>query len=236
MPKPDASAGTLSPRRTDGPERDVSVSRMKHASSRELYQYWNAIRGTEAAPVRTAIEPADIRTILCDMFILEVDHRRLYPFRLAGTRLCAAYGHELKTTSFLGLWEEGDRKQINLILSAVAGEARSAVVGTQARAGTGRSISFEMVLLPLIQGDGGDSRYDRILGVLAPLDLPYWLGLDPIRTQSVASARLMWPNEDALVGARGLSLQPEVELTTANASPDRRRERFVVLEGGKTAN
>ncbi len=93
---------------------------MKHASCRELYQYWNAIRGPDAAPPRTAIEPADIRTILCDMFILEVDQRRLYPFRLAGTRLCAAYGHELKATSFLGLWDEADRKQINLILSAVA--------------------------------------------------------------------------------------------------------------------
>jgi hypothetical protein len=92
-----------------------------------------------------------------------------------------------------------------------------------------------MVLLPLVQGNGG-SRYDRILGVLAPLDLPYWLGLDPIRAQSVASARLMWPNEDTLAGARGLVRQPQIELATANASPDRRRERFVVLEGGKTAN
>jgi|SRR5688572_6670771 hypothetical protein len=209
---------------------------MKHASSRELYQYWNAIRGTDAAPQRTAIEPADIRTILCDMFILEVDQRRHYPFRLAGTRLCAAYGHELKTRSFLGLWDEADRKQINLILSAVAGEARSAVVGTQARAGTGHNVSFEMVLLPLVQGSGGGPRYDRILGVLAPLDVPYWLGLDPIRTQSVASARLMWPNEDAIAGAKVLAIQPQIELATANASPDRRRERFVVLEGGKTAN
>lgn len=208
---------------------------MKHASSRELYQYWNGIRGTDAAPPRTAIEPADIRTILCDMFILEVDQRRLYPFRLAGTRLCAAYGHELKATSFLGLWDEADRKQINLILSAVAGEARSAVLGTQGSAGTGRSISYEMVLLPLVQGGGG-SRYDRILGVLAPLDVPYWLGLDAIRSQSVASARLMWPNEDTLLGSKALGVQPEVELATANASPDRRRERFVVLDGGKSAN
>jgi len=66
--------------------------------------------------------------------------------------------------------------------------------------------------------------------------VPYWLGLDPIRTQSVASARLMWPNEDAIAGAKVLAIQPQIELATANASPDRRRERFVVLEGGKTAN
>lgn len=208
---------------------------MKHASSRELYQYWNTMRGAAPAPQRTAIEPADIRTILCDMFILEVDHRRHYPFRLAGTRLCAAYGHELKSTSFLGLWEEMDRKQINLILSAISGEARAAVVGSTAKAGPGHTVAFEMVLLPLIQGGGGGSRYDRILGVLAPLDVPYWLGLDPLRSQTVTSARLMWPNEDAIAGAKA-GLQPVVELATANASPDRRRERFVVLEGGKSSN
>jgi hypothetical protein len=129
-----------------------------------------------------------------------------------------------------------DRRQINLILSAISGEARAAVVGSTAKAGPGRGVGFEMVLLPLIQGSGGGSRYDRILGVLAPLEVPYWLGLDPIRSQAVTSARLMWPNEDAIVGAKAAGLQPVMELATASASPDRRRERFVVLDGGKSSN
>ena len=53
---------------------------MKHATSRELYGYWNRVRGGEAAPRREAtIEPSDIRRILADTFILEVVDRESYP-------------------------------------------------------------------------------------------------------------------------------------------------------------
>src|SRR5512146_2629747 len=44
---------------------------MKHATTRELYDYWNRVRGGERAPLRSAIEPSDIRRILGEMFILE---------------------------------------------------------------------------------------------------------------------------------------------------------------------
>ncbi|MCC6737107.1 MAG: PAS domain-containing protein [Bauldia sp.] len=202
---------------------------MKHASSRQLYEYWDRLRSGAPAPQRTAIEPADIRTILCDTFILEAGSRSGHPFRLAGTRLCAAFARELKGTPFLDIWSPGDRGQISLLLGAVGGDARAAVVGLAGRASHERLAAYEMLLLPLLQ-DG--PRYDRILGVLAPTELPYWLGLDPLTGLTINSARLIWPDDaDALV--RRLGLGQEMPLGAVRLNPEARRERFVVLDGGK---
>ena len=62
---------------------------MKHATSRELYDYWDRLRRGQPAPHRSDIEPSDIRRILADTFILEVADRETYAIRLAGTRICA---------------------------------------------------------------------------------------------------------------------------------------------------
>ena len=77
---------------------------MKHAASRELYAYWEERRGTRPAPERAEIEPGAIRGVLSDAFILALDGSAGHPVRLAGTRVCALFGRELKGESFLDLW------------------------------------------------------------------------------------------------------------------------------------
>ena len=78
---------------------------MKHPSNRELHDYWNERRGSRLAPERADIEPSAIRQVLGDTFVLATDAMGHYPFRLAGTRLCALFSRELKNESFVKLWE-----------------------------------------------------------------------------------------------------------------------------------
>src|SRR4051794_37663355 len=68
---------------------------MKHAASRMLYAYWDGARGERAAPERSEIEPGAIRHILADTFI-QIGAHGAAEFRLAGTRLCAPFGRELR--------------------------------------------------------------------------------------------------------------------------------------------
>ena len=82
---------------------------MKHPSNRDLFGYWNERRGARLAPERADIEPSAIRQILGDTFVLEVDSRASHPFRIAGTRLCALFGRELKGESFVRLWQRPAR-------------------------------------------------------------------------------------------------------------------------------
>ncbi len=165
---------------------------MKHSSTRELYEYWQRLRGSRPAPDRTEIEPSDIRRVLGDTFILEVASRTDYRFRLAGTRVCALYGRELKGRDFLSFWKGKDRDAVATLLAAVSQDAGAAVVGINARAAHDRDIACEILLLPIRQKDGG---FSRILGSLAPMEDPYWIGIHPVVSQAIVSLRLIWPDE-----------------------------------------
>ena len=154
---------------------------MKHATSRELYDYWNRLRGREAAPERSDIEPSDIRRILPDTFILEVVDRNRYLFRLAGTRICSVYGREIKGSDFLDLWGTADRQAMATLATAVASDAAAAVLTIEVRTARDRALTAELLLLPLRHGG---PAYDRIIGSCAAIERPYWVGAEPIVDQT----------------------------------------------------
>ena len=56
----------------DAPPRRIVHGSMKHATSRMLFAYWDALRGERSSPERGAINPGAIRHILADTFILEI--------------------------------------------------------------------------------------------------------------------------------------------------------------------
>ncbi len=151
---------------------------MKHAASRELYAYWQELRGRRPAPERAEIEPAAIRQILSEAFILALDHSDGYPFRLAGTRVCALFGRELKGQSFLGLWDEASRRTILDLLSILADEWVGTVAGVTAHNASGEAVELELLLLPL---SASRPSLARTIGVLAPLKIPQWIGLESDR-------------------------------------------------------
>jgi len=146
---------------------------MKHASIRELFDYWNARRGHRSAPERAEIEPNAIRRVLADTFILSFDVRGGHPFRVAGTRVCALFGRELKGEAFLDLWSTTVRRDIGELLTIIADESIGVVASAAAVNAAETAANLELVLLPLAcQG-----RTDlRVLGALAPGEPPAWLG------------------------------------------------------------
>ena len=105
---------------------------MKHAASRELYAYWEERRGQRPAPERADIEPGAIRAALSDTFILELDAADGHSFRLAGTRVCALFGRELKGESFIDLWALGSRGPIADLLAISTDESVGTVAGVTA--------------------------------------------------------------------------------------------------------
>jgi hypothetical protein len=210
---------------------------MKHGASRELYEYWNRVRGSERAPHRGSIEPSDIRRILADTFILEVADRSTYVVRLAGTRVCSIYCRELKGTNFLDLWQADDLSAMATLTAAVSEDGAAAVVTLDGRSDRGQSVVAELILLPLRQSG---PEFDRILGSLAVIDRPYWLGSEAVTKQTIASLRLIWPDRTPPFARRRtdrLEMAPPRLQTLPQALPDpsgsRRRRHLVVFDGGK---
>ncbi len=160
---------------------------MKHAASRELYAYWDKQRGGRSAPERADIEPGAIRQALSDIFMLETADAAGGPsFRLAGTRVCALFGRELKGESFLNLWSQGSRQSIADLLKIAADESIGTVAGVTAENVDGERADLELLLLPL-----GIRRPSlcRTIGTLAPLAMPAWIGSTPIGALTLGSRR-----------------------------------------------
>jgi hypothetical protein len=150
---------------------------MKHASSRELHAYWEQKRGIRPAPERADIEPGAIRGVLSDAFIIALDRGAGYPFRLAGTRVCALFNREIKGESFLSLWALASRPLISNLLTILADECIGTVAAVTTRGTDGEPLDLELLLLPL---DVSRPLFARAIGVLAPLRVPHWLGSAPV--------------------------------------------------------
>jgi len=138
---------------------------MKHPSIRELFDYWDTRRGRRPAPERGDIEPGAIRRVLADTFILAFEPRAGHPFRLAGTRVCALFGRELKGEPFLDLWPAGGRSEVRDLLAIVAHESVGVVASVSGATTAGAALSLEFLALPLSHHGRSDAR---LLGALAP--------------------------------------------------------------------
>jgi hypothetical protein len=150
---------------------------VKHTSTRVIFEYWNRQRGQRSAPTRSEIDPGAIRHALGDTFMLSADFINGIRFRLAGTRVCAMFGREIKGEGLNALWSDASRTQIANIASAAVNETIVTVAGVTGRTEKGAETELELLLLPINQD--GRTRI-RALGSLAPLAPPCWLGEEPI--------------------------------------------------------
>lgn len=210
---------------------------MKHEGSIALFQYWNRLRNGRPAPRRTEVEPADIKALLADTFILEKDARGEPVFRLAGTRLCALYGRELKGFSFASLWREKDQRLLSRLAEGSFGSKSIVVVSYEGISRNGRTNAFELVLLPL---DGGFES-PRCMGSVVPIEKPFWLGADPILDARIDTVRVVDPDrEPVFLNNRPAVTVPNLVPTVGDLGPSRavgtqgrRIRHLVVLDGGK---
>jgi hypothetical protein len=161
---------------------------MKHPTSRMLHAYWERLRGERAAPERGEIEPGEIRHLLADSLILELDMATCAAtIRLAGTRVCALYGRELKGQSFAALWGNHDTDPWRIV-EIVASDTLGVVAGLRGTNAAGETADLELLLLPLRHR--GRTQV-RALGALSLDGTPPWIGLRPIVAAETTSLRIL---------------------------------------------
>ena len=205
---------------------------MKHGVSRELFAYWDRLRKGRSAPERADIDPAAIRGVLSDTFILAAERKgdhSAFPIRLSGTRLNALFLTELKSRDLLGMWRDEERGAITRIFDSVLDDAAPLVAGLRGGPSEHRAIDLEMILLPLRHHG---HTHMRILGAIAPIELPAWLGLLPIGRLTLTSLRLIDTPPHGPPMVVPFRSAGAVEHARSASAP-RRYGRFVVHEGGR---
>jgi hypothetical protein len=192
---------------------------MKNSSTRELFEYWTKRRGGRAAPERADIEPGPIRHVLGDAFILSFNPAVGHPFRLAGTRLCALFCRELKGEPFVDLWAQSTRHSLRELTNMVGTESAGVVAGATGRGSNGSTVELELMLLPLSHRQRMPARF---VGVLAPLTVPYWIGVEPLVDLCLGSLRHLGP-----------ALQT-VAVPSHHMPSGRWRNGLLVVDGGRS--
>lgn len=192
---------------------------MKHATSRMLFAYWDALRGERAAPERGDVQPGALRHVLADTFVLGHDGDAPPAFRLAGTRISALFCRDLKGQPFHALFPPDGRTEADAMVKLACDDSVGLVIGLRGLNENRSELPLEMLLLPLRHRG---RTHARLLGALSPATLPAWAGLVPLASLEVRSLRVVQPRREAERG--GDMLPPH---------PARRRTMFVVHEGGR---
>jgi hypothetical protein len=164
---------------------------MKHSSTQAFFAYWDQKRGESKAPDRSYIEPEAMRDLLPDIFVLACDASTRYPFRVAGTRLCALVGHDLKNCSFPGLFDSEGKREIEDIITSVTEELLPAVAGITAASPQGLT-HLELLLLPFSHRAHAPLS---LTGLLAPFET----GHTALRDFKLTSWRYIHPPTERLV-------------------------------------
>ncbi len=210
---------------------------MRHSVSKELYAYWNRLRGARAAPDRSDIDPAEIRHVLADSFIVEVEPACVFPIRLCGTRMNALWLSDQKGKSFLDLWRAEDRHNVAAALLTVVDGATPVVAGALACppivnddrsaakiAEFDRDLNLELLLLPLRHFG---KTHSRLLGSLSSSNQTSWFGREvaaPLYLKSLRVIRAHEQNPTAQSSAVGHSPR-----AAARPAP-----QLIVHEGGRS--
>ena len=159
---------------------------MKHPANREFFAYWDGKRGDARAPERSDIEPSAMRERLGDIFVLSCEPAAGYPFRVAGTRVCAMLGRDVKDQSFTSLFTAESRHEIEEITAVVADEMLPVIAGLTATSPHGRTTHLELLLLPFnnrahtpVSLTGMLAPFETNHGTLGELTLTSWRYIHP---------------------------------------------------------
>ena len=196
---------------------------MRHLATKDVFRHWRRLRGRRRAPDRRSLNPAALGAALPDVFLLECAEG-IVRVRLAGTRVCALFGGELRGLAFESLFSHASAADLAEILAAVLTDQSPAIAGLSALFPDRVSAEAELLLLPLTN-DHGDGA-PRILGVLTarghrPSRHP------PCAALEVIAFRILPDEDDA-----GAMPETGTPLRRKADTAAQRRARFRIYQGG----
>lgn len=187
---------------------------MRQKNTKRMLEYWLELywqvgnQPGEAStlnwPSRNDIQPAECRSILPNMFILERNGADAV-YRLAGTNLCSLYGRELKQERFQDAFVRDDQRSAESWVYRLGLDDYLVLICSQGKNVHGECVNIETLLLPLLHNDKAG---ERILGVTSACEAPEWLGSSPILSQAIRSVRILRPWESGHNSFQPLDVQP----------------------------
>lgn len=202
---------------------------MRHKTTQMVLAYFNRIRSGRLVPLRADIDPMQLKTALPDVFILEVGRSGRMVFRLAGTRVCAIVGRELRGEDFSGLWHAPNWHKMKLAAQAVVANRQPLEVSIRSFADEEDRGELEMLLMPLSSQPG---TVDRLFGSLVDLSQPPLIGE---RSRVLWADQMTFVRNDGEIEAQTRDEQDAALAVYASGGPSLRARitHLRLLQGGR---
>jgi hypothetical protein len=142
----------------------LSPAEGRFAAVARTLDYWERLRGTQAAPMRDAIDPRDLAEALEFLFVAEPVAPGVARLRLSGQHLSRLLGMEPRGMPLCALFEAEARAELAAAVEQVARHGVRVLLPVRAAGSLGRpALEGLLALMPLADAEGG---IHRILGVL----------------------------------------------------------------------
>lgn len=167
----------------------VAPPEIVHPSCRELFRYWERLRGERSAPSRDQIDLRAMAAILPWVGILERDGaRRSYRWRVAGTGITSLWGRSLAGRELTVGWPDFERRTVVWALDAVTVRLQPFVARLNVMGADNGPVGIELLALPV------EARAPGAIQVLCAL-LPF---RDPVSISRSAFAGIELSNLRAI--------------------------------------
>jgi hypothetical protein len=157
---------------------------MFHSNTELLIDYWRQRKGSQIAPARASINPADLPSILPQLFILGRLRPGQYAFRLVGGLVDDLHGGHLGGLDPLRLWKAPYRTALQLALEAARRQPEPLVMTCDGASFDAGGVALEITIAPLL---GPSGEVDRMIGLYQPLSAVAALRGQPIETLAIRS-------------------------------------------------
>ena len=141
---------------------------MKHSGKRQLFEYWNDLRGSRTAPYKSEVTARGIgRLLASNTFIMENLGDGNQRFRLAGSHLHDIFGLEVRGMSALTLMEPDFRQRFRALIEECLAGPVIGLLECVARTPEGAAVRLVIILAPL---RSDFDQMNRMLGANHLLD------------------------------------------------------------------
>ena len=199
----------------------------------DLLSYWERLRAGRIAPMRSELDPREIRGALDHTFVLELTRYGTVRFRLAGIKICDLMGMELRGMPAHSVVDLDERKVFDAVLADLLADPKIVelqLVNRQARPNLGTA---RMLLLPMRSETG---KISRILGCVSVhggrSDPPQRFAITERKDTRIVSSQKVKPEQIATGFA-----EPQEDFTPRPAKPKPvENPHFQSVQGGNSLN
>jgi hypothetical protein len=161
-----------------------------HSRARDLFRYWESIRGERSAPLRSDISLPQIRHLLPWIFISEpIGETSAHHLRLAGTGLCQLWGENMTGRDLFAAWSSFERETMYKLLQSAVEDQQPFVMRCRARTETGLQAHLEILGLPV---EADDTGRKQVLGLVVPFQEPELFRHHKLVAFDLVSIRIIW--------------------------------------------